>query len=133
MNKFYYLYKITNWINGKIYIGVHSTNNLNDGYMGSGTAIKAAIKKYGIGYFTKEILEQFNSIEEMYIAEKIIVDEEFINDKMTYNCMTGGSGGWGKLSQETCSRISNSKLNKILSYETKLLISKRLKHITKIH
>jgi len=42
---FYYLYEIKNLINNKIYVGVHKTNDLNDGYMGSGKVIRRAIKK----------------------------------------------------------------------------------------
>ena len=70
----YYLYKITNLINNKFYIGVHSTEDINDGYMGSGKAIKAAEKKYGLNNFKKEILEYFDSIEEMYN-----LTQEFLN------------------------------------------------------
>ena len=90
---FYYLYKITNWFNGKIYIGVHKTINLDDGYMGSGKLIKRAIKKYGLEYFTKEILQQFNSVEEMLIMESQIVNKEFVKNENTYNLIIGGSPG----------------------------------------
>jgi hypothetical protein len=41
----HYLYKITCIINEKYYLGIHSTNNINDGYMGSGKRIKYSIKK----------------------------------------------------------------------------------------
>ena len=60
--KYHYFYKITNCINGKFYYGIHSTNNLNDGYMGSGKRLKCAIKKYGVENFNKDIIKFFNSI-----------------------------------------------------------------------
>ena len=108
-SKFHFLYKITNWYNGKEYIGKHSTYNINDGYMGSGTAIKQAIKKYGIEYFTKEILQQFNSAEEMFEAESQIVNEEFVKALDNYNIKLGGVGGWDYInSQLTEEERSNS-------------------------
>lgn len=38
---YYYIYQITNLVNAKIYVGVHKTKDLNDGYMGSGKVISA--------------------------------------------------------------------------------------------
>jgi len=50
----YYLYKITNLINNKIYIGVHYSNNIeNDNYLESGRYIQQAIKKYGKNNFKR--------------------------------------------------------------------------------
>ena len=57
----YTVYKITNTINNRYYIGVHKTTNPNDSYYGSGLVIKEAIKKYGKENFIKEILFTFEN------------------------------------------------------------------------
>ena len=97
--KYYTIYKTTNLINNKIYIGLHTTNNLNDGYLGSGIFLKKAIKKYGFKNFKKEILYILPSKKEMILKEKEIVNEEFIKRDDTYN-MTKGGYGLSTLSEE---------------------------------
>lgn len=87
---FYTVYKITNNINKKYYIGKHQTKDLNDGYMGSGKLIVFAIKKYGQENFTKEILHMFDNEDEMNAKEKelVVISEE------SYNLCEGGKGGF---------------------------------------
>lgn len=91
--KYNYFYKITNNINGHFYYGIHSTDNLNDGYMGSGYRINLAYKKYGIENFTKEILIIFDTREEASNYEMEMVTEELIKDSNCYNIKTGGDFG----------------------------------------
>jgi hypothetical protein len=88
---YYLIYKITNIINGKYYIGKHKTNQVDDGYMGSGKLIVAAIRKYGIDNFTKEILHYCISEEEMNAKETELV----VVNEQTYNLCPGGHGGFG--------------------------------------
>ena len=71
---YYYIYKITNLINGKIYIGQHTTSNLDDGYMGSGKIIIRAIKKYGVENFRKEIQGFYENEYELNYVERMLVD-----------------------------------------------------------
>ena len=92
---FYYLYEIRNNLNDKIYVGVHKTKDINDGYMGSGTVINAAIKKHGIVNFSKVILEVFDTPEAMYAREKEVVNDNFLMREDVYNLRRGGIGGFG--------------------------------------
>lgn len=87
----YTIYKITNLINQKYYIGKHKTNNIYDEYMGSGILIQKAIKKYGKEHFKKEVLFVFNTEEEANIKEKEIINYK---DSMCYNMNIGGIGGF---------------------------------------
>lgn len=88
--KHYLIYKITNTVNNKIYVGCHMTNNITDNYMGSGFVLKEAFKKYGKENFTKEILYECADANEMMIREREIVDAEFIKRPDTYNLNIGG-------------------------------------------
>lgn len=91
--KYHFIYKTINQVNNKFYIGVHSTNNLEDEYLGSGLRLWRAIRKYGKSNFKKEILEYHPSREELMQREKELVNEELLKDLLCMNLKPGGSGG----------------------------------------
>lgn len=96
----HYTYRIDNLINGKYYIGKHSSESLDDGYMGSGPLIKAAITKYGIENFKKTILKTFSTSEEAFEHEAQIVTMAEVNDPMCYNIQLGGKGKQKRFTDE---------------------------------
>jgi hypothetical protein len=91
---YYTVYKVTNLVNGKTYIGRHITENPNDNYLGSGTRITAAHRKYGIENFVKEILYIFDNREDMIRKEEELVNLEYIQEDSNYNIALGGDNGW---------------------------------------
>jgi hypothetical protein len=104
---FYTVYKTTNKINGKYYIGKHKTHNLNDGYMGSGKRLKHAIQKYGIENFIKEIICVFDSEQEMNEAEKQLV----VLTEGSYNLCEGGNGGFSYINNSGIAKFKGKKHN----------------------
>lgn len=98
--KYHFIYKTTNLLNGKYYVGMHSTSNLKDGYLGSGKRLRYSIKKYGIENFKLEIVEWFDSRIELAKREKELVNEQLLTDDMCMNLKIGGVGG-GKLHKMT--------------------------------
>jgi hypothetical protein len=94
---YYIVYEIKNLLNGKIYVGVHKTKNIDDGYMGSGLLLRAAIKKYGIENFEKKNIACLTNSKDMYDMEAEIVSEEFVAMDSTYNIQKGGDGGWSHI------------------------------------
>lgn len=87
----YTVYKTINKINGKFYIGMHRTNNPYDSYMGSGSRLKSAIKKYGKHNFEKEVLFIFDNEYEMLEKEKQLINEIIFNEN-SYNILNGNIG-----------------------------------------
>ena len=113
----YIVYKTTNLVNGKIYIGAHKTSDLNDGYMGSGVHLKRSQEKYGLENFKTEILYELESLEEMYSKEAELVNEEFLKRNDVYNIKLGGQGGFDYINSNGLNTgfkfINDNNLNNI--------------------
>jgi len=111
----HYIYKTTCNVTGKYYVGMHSTCNLEDGYMGSGKRLRYSIRKYGVENHTKEILEYLPTREKLAKREREIVNKELIKEYLCMNLIVGGEGGRGFTSEE-------QKLNAIKSNEKQKLL-----------
>jgi hypothetical protein len=107
---YYTIYRTTNKINSKIYIGKHETDNPYDSYLGSGKAIKRAVKKYGADNFSKEVLFIFDNEHDMVVKEAELVTEEFCQLKSNYNLCPGGKGGFGYINSNTTSSDRRSRI-----------------------
>lgn len=107
--KFHYIYKITRE-DGKYYIGMHSTNDLDDGYFGSGKLLWFSIRKHGKEKHTKEIVEFLPTRLELKQREQSLVNEEILNDPLCMNLKLGGEGGGGLWSKEHAEKWANARL-----------------------
>ncbi len=91
--KFHYIYKITRTDgSGKYYIGMHSTDDLEDGYFGSGMLLWKSIDAHGKEKHVKEILEFLPTRRELKERERVLVNEEILNDPKCMNLRLGGDG-----------------------------------------
>ena len=90
-----YIYKTTNMVNNKIYVGLSKYNpEENPEYLGSGYLLKKAIKCYGVHAFTKTILEICKTKEELLLRERYWISCLNARDRnIGYNICEGGT--WG--------------------------------------
>lgn len=93
-HKYHFIYKTTCLLNENYYVGMHSTSNLEDGYLGSGKRLNYSIKKHGKENFKREILEYVNSKEDLKKREAELVDDDLLKDPKCMNLQHGGGGGF---------------------------------------
>jgi hypothetical protein len=98
--KHHIIYRTTNLVNGKFYVGMHSTDNLDDGYMGSGKRILYSLNKWGKANHSFEIVEHLNSRKDLAKREEEIINEEFLTNPLCMNLKLGGQGGFDHFSTE---------------------------------
>lgn len=119
--RYHYLYRVTHIASNKVYVGIHSTNTLDDRYFACGVYLTSeksekdwakinhafenpnhivnALIKYGPSGFKREILEFRDSREEILKLEEEVVTEDFVKSPNTFNHRSGGQGHY--FSEET--------------------------------
>jgi hypothetical protein len=110
--KFHFIYKTTNILSGKYYVGMHSTDNIDDGYLGSGKRLRYSINKYGKDNHSREILEFLDSRQELKDREKEIVN---LDEIAKIECMNLSIGGEGGFSLENATKGGYALANKLIT------------------
>lgn len=126
---YYYTYKISSLIPEKpyYYFGRHKTKNLNDTYFGSGVKWLDVLQKYGKENFKFEILEYFNSNEEVNQAERDLIGDQY-KSYWCLNCCEGGQTTFGwKHSEETKQQLRDRLLGSTQTEESNKKRSQKLK------
>ncbi len=126
-----HIYKVTNMINGKVYVGQH--NGVKKHYFASGTLIKRAIQKYGKENFKREIIvegdftiEELNKLEIKYIKEYKSYYHNYPD--IGYNLTIGGEGVPGREMSDESRKKQSLSMKKIWSDDS---YRKRLSNIAK--
>jgi hypothetical protein len=106
---YHFIYKTTCIITNKFYIGMHSTSNLEDGYLGSGKRLWYSIQKHGRDNHAIEILEFLPDRSSLKLREKEIVNSDLIKQDLCMNLKEGGDGGFHSSVQSELGTRSNNK------------------------
>lgn len=134
------IYKTTNKINGKIYVGKDAHNRPT--YLGSGIILRRAIAKYGKENFIKEIIDRCQTLDELSKREIFWIKQLKSNDsKVGYNLTNGGDGGdtysylditqkerRRKILTEAAKKFNNSEEGRKLSSDNSKRMWKNAKH-----
>lgn len=131
--KYHYIYKTICLITNRFYIGMHSTDNIDDNYLGSGKRLWNSINYHGKENHKKEILEFFSSRDELKLREKEIVNKELINDVYCMNLQLGGGGGFKDNSHmvKTCKAGNEKFIKNMLDPEYRKIFSQKMSEANK--
>jgi hypothetical protein len=105
--KYHYLYKTVCTVTNRYYVGMHTTDDMDDGYIGSGKILQRSIAKYGREAHRRIILAFYDSREAVATAEKEMVTEEFLQLPEVMNLKLGGESGRGWTVEQQ--RLNNKK------------------------
>lgn len=132
--KYNYFYIINNLLNGHFYLGVHSTDDLDDGYFGSGKVLKQAIKKHGVENFELTILKYFDTRDDVLAFEKEVVNERFLEyyKGICYNLKKGGEGGFERTytPDELKQRVRDAHKRYEMAHRDEISHRRRIKYHT---
>lgn len=125
--KHHVIYKTTCLVTSKYYIGMHSTDDLADGYIGSGKRLWQSLRKHGIEQHHCEVLEHLPSREALRVREAELVDSLLLEDKLCMNIALGGHGSWDHVNLPIWQGKSNRKRSDV-QRKVSAIHHARLKH-----
>jgi group I intron endonuclease len=126
------IYKITNTLNGKVYIGLTTTSlaerfrdHKSRARTGADSLLCRAMRKYGVDVFTAEVLTTVETREDLVKAEQRFIAEYGAMDRSQgYNMTAGGEGTWGRAySEETRAKMSAAAKRQMLDEEMRARLS----------
>lgn len=126
MKKYHILYKTVRPLTGEYYYGIHSTNNLYDGYQGSGEKLLRKMKCSDI--FITGIVSLYESREELEMAERELINDTMLQDTLCLNIAYGGSG-----SMYNRSHTTEAKAKMKLARNKRITTDETRKKMTEAH
>lgn len=115
MTKTYHIiYRTICLITNRYYYGMHSTDNVDDGYLGSGKFLANSIKKHGVDNHVCEHLEFLENREKLREREREIVNDDLLKDSLCMNLKKGGDGGGGLWNEEHAQKFHAAGGKKVL-------------------
>ena len=107
--KYHYIYKTTCSVTDRYYIGVHSSDSIDDDYLGSGKQLWNSIRKHGKSTHSREVVEFCESRELILAREAELVNDDVLKDEKCMNIRRGGHGGWDFVNERGLCPLHDTK------------------------